>query len=326
MDELARPRRLVVEPFRALVLPVALLLLLSCGGQSTSPTTPTPARTDGQSEYPGSPGMPNPMSGMPAVLAGAGDIALCGASLVNAAATSKLLDGIGGAVFTAGDNTQAAGTSEEFLNCFDPTWGRHRATMFPALGNHDYQTANGFAYFTYFGTIATGPHGLGYYSYPLGNWHIIVLNSNLSMKAGSPQGDWLKADLQASSASCTAAYWHHPLYSSGPNGGTAAVRDAWTVLYQYGADVVMNGHDHLFERFAPQDPSGRLDLSRGIRQFTVGTGGAPLSTVQRLQANSEAQVSAYGVLKLTLHDSLYDWQFVGVPGTRVSDAGSGACH
>jgi acid phosphatase type 7 len=322
MDKLARTRRLVFEPLRLFALPIALVLLTACGGESTSPTGPTNGTADaGGSTTPATPNSGEP----PVVLAGAGDIALCGSNLTNAFATASLLDGIEGRIFTAGDNTQATGSSDDLINCYGPTWGRHRSRTFPSPGNHDVATANGAPYYSYFGANA-GPAGLGYYSYTHGAWHVIALNSNLSMRSGSPQANWLKADLEDSDAACTLAYWHHPLFSSGPNGNTSAVRDAWTILYDHGVELVLNGHDHLYERFAPQDASGRLDLARGIRQFTVGTGGAYLSKVERLQANSELQASTWGVLKLTLRNSGYDWQFLAVPGARFTDIGSAPCH
>jgi hypothetical protein len=266
-----------------------------------------------------------PASAAPAVLVGAGDIAHCGPSLATAEATAALLDGIDGTVFTAGDNTQDSGTEREYRGCFEPTWGRHRSRMRPSPGNHDYGTPGAGPYFHYFGRAAGAP-GAGYYSYDTGGWHVVALNSNIPMHPGSPQETWLRQDLEASQSRCTAAYWHHPLVSSGPNGGTAAVRDLWTVLYDFGAEIIVNGHDHLFERFAPQDPSGRSDPARGIRQFTVGTGGYGLYDVKRPQPNSEVIGRAHGVLKLTLRSDGYDWQFVSVPGSAFSDSGTGACR
>jgi 3',5'-cyclic AMP phosphodiesterase CpdA len=326
MAEFRRPRRRPGGPLVGLVVATAVLALAgACGGHSGNPTNPTPVPGNGSLADPTSPAPPGSFGRLPVVLVGAGDIALCGPDLANATATSKLIDAIDGAVFTAGDNTQALGTNDEFLNCYGPTWGRFRARTRPAPGNHDYMTDNGAPYYNYFGAAA-GPRDLGYYSYDLGAWHIVALNSNISMKAGSPQIEWLRSDLASSDRPCTAAYWHHPLFSSGPNGNTAAVRDAWSVLYQYGVEIVMNGHDHMFERFAPQDPMGRPDPAGGIRQFTVGTGGCFLYKPVRFQANSEVQASVHGVLKLILRGDGYDWEFVGVPGARFSDAGSAACH
>jgi len=321
MDELARTRRLVFRPLSSLACPLALALLAACGGHSSSPTHPTTAPPDGGG--PTSPATPNPAA--TAVLVGAGDIAMCGPNLANAFVTAGLLDAIDGRVFTTGDNTQATGSMDDLVNCYGPTWGRHRSRTSPSPGNHDVETAGGAPYYAYFGPNA-GLAGLGYYSYTAGSWHVLSLNSTVSMKSGSAQADWLEAELDANVVPCTLAYWHHPLFSSGPNGNHAAVRDAWTILHRHGVELVLNGHDHVYERFAPQDGWGRLDLARGIRQFTVGTGGAFLSKVERLQANSEAQASAFGVLKLTLRDGAYDWQFVAVPGSRFTDSGSAPCH
>jgi hypothetical protein len=303
-------------------LAASAFLFASCGAkQPPSPTAPSQA-----SQTSGSPASPPPvpLDLTPAVLVGAGDIAGC-SDLTNAHATSRLLDGIAGTVFTTGDNTQAQGATREFSECYEPTWGRHRARTRPTLGNHDFETAAGAAYYQYFGDAA-GPAGLGYYSYNLGSWHIVTLNGNVSMKNGSPQNTWLRQDLEANRTACTLAYWHQPLFSSSTNGNNAGSRDAWQALYEYGAEVVLNGHDHLFERFAPQDPSGRLDMDRGIRQFTVGTGGYSLYKVVRLQPNSEVQASVHGVLKLTLRAGSYDWQFITVSGSTFSDFGTNTCH
>ena len=297
---------------------VGMTTLLACGGHESSPTAPTAV-------VGGPVGAPGPVAAAPAVLVGAGDIALCGTHLANAEATARLLDGMPGTVFTAGDNTQDRGTLQEFRECFEPTWGRHKNRMRPVPGNHDYGMPNGTGYFEYFGAAAGNP-GEGYYSYDLGGWHIVALNSNISMERGSAQAAWLRNDLQSNPSRCTAAYWHHPLNSSGPNGGSHSVRHAWEVLHEFGAEIVMNGHDHLFERFALQDPSGRSDPHRGIRQFTVGTGGIFLYGTAKVHPNSEVRGDAHGVLRLTLRSDGYDWQFVPVAGHSFTDAGSGSCH
>ncbi len=325
MDELTtRVPRAAGPLHRVIALAACALVFSSCG--SKQPASPTgPSQASQTSVPPNSPApSPAPIDPTPAVLVGAGDIARCG-DLVNAYATSRLLDSIGGTVFTTGDNTQTSGTTQEFNECYEPTWGRHKARTRPSPGNHDYETAGGAPYYQYFGDAA-GPAGLGYYSYNLGSWHIVSLNGNVSMKTGSPQATWLRQDLEANRTGCTLAYWHQPLFSSSTNGNNAASRDAWQLLYEYGAEIVLNGHDHLFERFAPQDPSGRLDLVNGIRQFTVGTGGCYLYNVVRLQPNSEVQASVHGVLKLTLRAGAYDWQFVPIAGSSFSDMGTGSCH
>ena len=269
-----------------------------------------------------------PETGGDPVLVGAGDIAECRGDVL----TARLLDSIAGTVFTAGDNAYYYGTLEDFARCYTPSWGRHRARTRPAPGNHEFRTGGGSDYFTYFGEAAGNP-SLGYYSYDLGTWHIVSLNSNCDevggCQAGSAQEKWLRADLAAHPARCTAAYWHHPLFSSGQHGGNPkAMLDIWNDLYDAGAEIVINGHDHDYERFAPQDPSGHLDRERGIREFVVGTGGASLRKFPRDPvANSEKRNDrTWGVLKLTLHPDSYDWEFIPVAGQTFTDLGSWPCH
>jgi 3',5'-cyclic AMP phosphodiesterase CpdA len=218
-----------------------------------------------------------------------------------------------------------SGTMREFLDCYHPTWGRHLNRTYPVPGNHDYETPNAAPYFQYFGSVA-GPPGLGYYSYRVGAWQVLALNSEIAIGPGSAQMAWLRAELAANRSRCTAAQWHRPLFTSGPNGDNEAVREVWRTLYEFGGEIVLNGHDHLYERFAPQDPNGRADLTRGIRQFTVGTGGATLYPPTMGKANSEVVGTDWGVLKLTLEEDRYGWEFVPVDGARFSDAGSGSCH
>jgi len=248
---------------------------------------------------------------------------MCGVPEVEA--TAGLLDAVPGTVVTLGDNAYPTGTATDFQTCYEPTWGRHRRRTRPAPGNHDYLTAGATAYFDYFGESA-GPRGLGYYSYREGAWLILALNSNVPAGPDSAQGAWLRQTLAANPTSCALAYWHHPVFSSGPNGSTAGMRDVWNVLYEAGADVVLAAHDHMYERFAPQDGNGRFDPLRGVRQFTVGTGGGHLYQVRSPQPNSELQASVHGILKLTLKSNSYDWQFMPVPGKSFSDFGTGACH
>ena len=263
------------------------------------------------------------------VLVGAGDVAECWLETFSwfsgAAATANLLDDIEGVVFTTGDNVYEDGTAREFRNCYEPTWGRHRARTRPSPGNHDYRSAGAAPYYAYFGENA-GPPGRGYYSYDLGAWHIVSLNSNIAAKAGSEQERWLRADLAAHPTRCTLAYWHHPVFNSGPHGNNPRMRALWSVLYEFGVDVVVNGHDHHYERFAPQTPDGALDLKRGIRQFIVGTGGADLYDLRTVRANSEVQNSTtWGVLKLTLRAASYDWEFIPVVSETFRDKGAARC-
>ncbi len=256
----------------------------------------------------------------PAILAGAGDIASC--DRTSQEATAKLLDQIPGTVVVIGDNAYNQGTYEEYIQCYDPSWGRHKARTKPAPGNHEYptgSTAGAPGYFQYFGAAAGDP-AKGYYSYDLGGWHIIVLNSNLVVTAGSPQDQWLRADLAAHPAVCTLAYWHHPLFSSG-NQITPGMQPLWQALYEYGADLVLNGHDHTYERFAPQTPTGVRDDVNGIREIVVGTGGNSLyGWAGGPIANSEVRNNTtYGVIKVTLWPTSYDWEFIPVAGGTFTD-------
>ena len=261
---------------------------------------------------------------LPAVLVGAGDIGAC--DLPGAAQTGRLLDRIAGTVFTAGDNAYPNGTRGQFASCYDPAWGRQKFRTRPTPGNHDYRVPGAASYFDYFGPRA-GERGRGWYAYDLGGWRVYALNSSIAEGAGSEQEVWLRADLAAHPTRCALAYWHHPRFSSGPHGTSTGPAALYQALYDAGADVVVNGHDHLYERFAPQAPDGRADPARGLRQFVVGTGGGPLYDFGDPQPNSEVRYNAgYGVLKLTLFPRGYTWQFLGVEGGRVIDSGSGTCH
>lgn len=258
------------------------------------------------------------------VFVGAGDIGVCGSAAPEA--TARLLDTIGGTVFTTGDHAYDDGRSSDFKDCYDPSWGRHKSRTFPSPGNHDYRTPGASGYFSYFGDRA-GSAGAGYYSYDLGNWHVVTLNSMVAHGVGSRQLAWLQNDLDSRRRPCTLAYWHHPLFSSGQHGPNRDMRDVWRVLYAFDVDVVLNGHDHLYERFRPQTPEGRADEARGIRQFTVGTGGAKIYRVGARHVNSEIIQRAFGVLKLTLRADDYDWQFIATPGSGGSgDFGTDRCH
>jgi hypothetical protein len=264
---------------------------------------------------------PPPPTGV--TLVGAGDIADCNVS--EDEATAQLLDGIEGTVFLLGDNAYENGSTADYTNCFEPTWGRHKSRTRPVPGNHEYQTSGASGYFGYFGTAAAGPDG--YYSYDLGEWHIVVLNSNIARDAASPQIAWLRQDLAASTRTCTLAYWHHPRFSSGYHGNNTSVQPFWEELYAAGAELVLVGHDHNYERFAPQTPSGVADPVNGIRQFVVGTGGRALRGLGSTKANSELfRSDTHGVLKLTLGSGSYAWTFVPIAGQTFTDSGTGSCH
>jgi hypothetical protein len=281
-----------------------------------SSITPTATRTRTPTAFPGA----------GEVFVGAGDIASCAST--GDEATANLLDQIPGTVFTIGDNVYENGTLAEFNNCYNPSWGRHKNRTKPAIGNHEYNTTGASGYFSYFGAAAGDPTK-GYYSYNLGAWHIIVINSNCSFvggcTAGSPQEQWLRQDLATHPATCTLAYWHHPLFGSGTS--TTRTKPLWQALYDYNADIILNGHAHNYERFAPQDPNGNLDLQRGIREFIAGMGGRSHGSTTTLIKNSEVfNGTTFGVLKLILRDNDYSWEFVHEAGKTFTDSGTSTCH
>ncbi|HET8909356.1 MAG TPA: LamG-like jellyroll fold domain-containing protein [Ktedonobacterales bacterium] len=248
------------------------------------------------------------------------------------------------AVLSLGDNQYECGLLQSYQNVYDPTWGQQKAITYPTAGNHEYDTTCPGAipgapgYYTYFGTAASPQdtnctvNCLGYYSYNLGSWHVVVLNSECAQiggcQAGSAEEQWLQADLAAHPAACTLAYWHRPYYSSGTNLGDTELHDIWTDLYSANVDLVLNGHDHDYERFAPQDANGAFDPARGITQIVVGTGGRSQTAFIGIANNSLVRSNiAFGVLQLTLHAGSYDWQFIpdGKSGTFV-DSGTASCH
>ena len=259
------------------------------------------------------------------VLVGAGDIAECDAN--GDEQTAALLDKIPGTVFTAGDNAYHDGAASEFSSCYAPSWGRFLSRTRPAPGNHDYNSSKAKPYFAYYGARA-GEAGVGYYSYNLGAWHIVSLNSEIPMKPGAPEEQWLRADLAATKTRCTLAYWHSPRFSSGTeHGSDPSTQPLWQALYDNGADVVVAGHEHNYERFAPQTPTGQASPDSGIREFVAGTGGADHYDFGPPIANSEVRNGdTWGVLKLTLEPGAYKWQFIPVAGKTFSDSGSGRCH
>ena len=266
----------------------------------------------------------------------AGDIAHCdgsdpawsGAAASAAIVAAGLAANPQAAVLTLGDHTYPRGAEAEFRGCYGPTWGRFRDRTYPAPGNREYATRGAAGYFAYFGAAA----GRGYYSVELGGWRIISLDSNLPAAAHAAQLAWLKDELARHPARCTLAYWHHPLYSSGGHGSIAQMKDVWEALYRAGAEIVLSGHDHDYERFAPQDAEGRLDAARGIRQFVVGTGGAFPTPFLHVVEHSEARdANRTGVLKLLLKEGGYEWEFLeasydGFPNGAPPDRGTGECH
>jgi Calcineurin-like phosphoesterase len=319
------------NPLRAgpLIAVLAVCITACTGGSTGSPVTPNP--------NPNPNPQPIPTPSPPITFVGAGDIADCTtiASAANAEATARMIDRMSDAiVFTAGDNAYFNGTAAEFANCYGPRWGRFRNRTYPSPGNHEYQIS-ATPYFDYFGDRA-GPRGAGYWSYELGNWHIIVLNSNVPSGEGTEQMNWLRRDLEqmktrqdASGARCALAYWHHPLFTSGPSAGSNAVMlPVWRALWAFGVDVVVNGHDHNYERFQPVDPSGRPDTQTGIREYIAGTGGAlDLYDFGAILPTSAARLKAYGVLRFTLRDAGWDSVFIQANGEAFFDLTTGnLCH
>jgi hypothetical protein len=258
------------------------------------------------------------------ILVGAGDIGDC--DKPNDEATAALLDRIPGTVFTAGDNAYPDGTTDEYTRCYHPNWGRHKSRTRPAPGNHDYLTPGAAGYFGYFGPSAGNP-AEGYYSYDLGAWHVVVLNSNIPVDPGSPQEGWLRADLAANPSLCTLLYWHHPRFSSGTVPSSTRLQPVWLALSEADADVVVTAHSHTYERFAPLSDDGTLDPLDGTRQFVVGTGGGQtLDQFDIIEANSEVRNNnTWGVLVLILHPARYEWRFLPAGGT-FTDSGSADCH
>jgi hypothetical protein len=231
------------------------------------------------------------------------------------------------ALLALGDVQYGNGSLADYAASFEPTWGRLRAVMHPVPGDEEYEKSEGNAeaYFAYFGLTAGAPQK-GYYSFNLGSWHLVALNTNIPRGPGSVQARWLRADLAANSSRCTLAFMHRPRFSSGGNGDGPSITALWRMLYKYQADVVLAGNDHDYERFKPQTPDGKAS-DRGIRQFVVGTGGASHGGVGARAANSEAfDNTTFGLLRLDLHDGSYEWRFVSEPGGRFTDAGHETCN
>ena len=313
------------------VCAVALALLASIVGGCSHPVRSS--ASDQVAAAPTAAAPQNPAEGQSFVLVGAGDIAGC-KDLDGARATAKLISGIPGTVFAAGDLAYEKGSAAEFQNCYGTTWGAFKDRTRPALGNHEYVEPTAAAYFQYWGAQA-GPAGKGYYSYDLGTWHIVVLNTNCNAAGlggcgkGSPQEEWLRSDLAQHPDACVLAYGHHALFSSGIFKSHAVhpeLRDLWRDLYAAHAALVLAGHEHSYERFAPQDPDGRADPVNGIREIVVGTGGRSHDPLGLATANSEVRdMSTYGVLRLTLIPGSYRWQFIPEEGKTFTDSGTGFC-
>jgi hypothetical protein len=292
------------------------VILARCGGNTPNGPDPPPCTGTGC----------NPPPAATATILAAGDVGECG---FGALQTGTLLDGLSGDFILAlGDLAYPDGSAANFRDCFDPGWGRHKSRTRPVPGNHEYvsdSAAN--PYFNYFGANG-GNRGEGYYAFNAGPWRIIALNDNIPFGPGTAQMQFLRTELQNNRVNCVLAYWHKPLYSSGQNGNAndgVQSKLLWTTLLEFNADVILNGHDHLYERFALQDDNGRPGVN-GIREFVVGTGGAHLYPLIATKPNSEKFYnSSYGILSLTLFEKSYHWEFRSVTNSLI-DAGDGACH
>ncbi|MEO7455981.1 MAG: metallophosphoesterase [Gemmatimonadaceae bacterium] len=259
------------------------------------------------------------------VLVGAGDVADCRNG--ESSQTAAILDTVRGTIFVAGDVAYPTKKVRDPLHqCYAPNWGRHLARTRPSPGNHEYEFGNADQYFNYFGDLA-GPRPGGYYSYELGDWHVVALNTNLASDSASPQGQWLRADLAAHAGHCAVAYMHHPRFSSGPHSERERIAPLWNMLVGYGVSVVIAGHDHIYERFSPLDTAGNPDMERGARQFVAGTGGADNYEIKDILPGSGVQSgTAHGVLKLMLFTDHYRWDFIPVDADGFRDSGSSVCH
>lgn len=322
---------------RPLIAVAAALLAPACGtGGTAAPAATTSTSTSAAAPAPTDAPAPTPTSPPPPTItvAAAGDIACEPDRAVTPqqcqmAATAGVVEAARpDLVLTLGDNQYENGAQDKFARSYAASWGRFKAVTRPSPGNHEYAGGRASGYFAYFGAAA-GPDGRGWYSFDAGGWHFVALNSNCALvgcNPGTPQNEWLRADLAASHAACTLAYWHHSRFSSGFHGDTAAVAPLWDVLQAAGADLVLSGHDHHYERFAPLSPAGTPDPG-GIREFVVGTGGRSLYTTFLPRDGSQVRRStSFGVLVLTLDPGGYRWRFSAVPGDGFSDAGEGRCH
>jgi hypothetical protein len=309
-------------PASVVLLVLAVATACSDGRPTTFPTAvPTSSSDPTPPSAPQEPPVSPPSGGQTVSIVAVGDTGMCSAR-DSVQRTADLAARYGGPLLLLGDLAYDRGTSDEFMNCFDPAWGKLRGRWHPLPGNHDYGTPNAAGYLQYFGAAAA-PHGRIYYSVRIGEWLVLMLDSNEQWRAGSPQYEFVRSELAGNRGTCTLAAWHHPLFSSGPNGSNPHMRDLAALLHQNGADIILSGHDHLYERFARQTADGRPD-AQGFRQFIAGTGGVRLYAAARREANSEVVVSSHGVLRLTLHANSYDWAFVDNSGD-VIDAGADKC-
>lgn len=288
-------------------------MALACSGSPSAPTNIASGNTQGTGTS---------STGQPVVMLGVGDIAMCDRPAV--AQTARLVAGLEGQLLLAGDIAYPHGTAANFRDCFDPEWGRFRSRWHAAPGNHEYESPGASPYFDYFGDAA-GADRTGYYAFMAGDWLILMLNSNIPAGPGSAQWEFARQQLRAQRTPCTMAVWHHPLFTSGQNGPNAFMRDMWSLLEASRAEVVLNGHDHIYERFARQLADDTADPVTGIRQITAGTGGADIYSFARVAANSESRLRQHGVVRFILRPALVEWAFLGIDGS-VGDSGLDTCR
>jgi hypothetical protein len=318
-----------MKPSSCLVAALAVLSLGIGAACSSSPASPSPSVGSNPGTTPGvgNPGPGGPPSGpgptgATVKVVGVGDIGMCGSQGV--ARTASLVAGLEGQILLAGDIAYLHGSMANFRDCFEPTWGRFRARWRAVPGNHEYETPNAVDYYSYFGE-ASGGDNTGFYSFMAGDWLVLMLNSNIPAGRNSSQWEFVRRQLDQQRTPCTMAVWHHPLFSSGPNGNNAFMRDMWALLEAAPIEVILTAHDHFYERFARQMADGTPEPAKGVRQFIVGTGGADLYGFVRTSANSEERRSEFGAMQFTLEPAQYRWEFRNVSGA-VLDAGLDTCR
>jgi hypothetical protein len=308
----------------ATVILATVLAAAACGGSSPAAPTPPPDTTPGGNlpPTPPPPPPPPPVIYPDAVFVGAGDIGDCNHD--GARRTGRLLDGIPGTVFMLGDGAYPRGEAEDYDDCYDPYWGRHRSRTRPVPGNHDYDEPGAPGFLGYFaGQVGDG--GRTYYRFQLGAWQVYALDSNIPADASSSQYQWLAAELAQNVSRCTLAYWHHPVRSSSRGGDQDQMQTIWALLADRGADLVLSAHDHVYERFAPMNASFGFD-ARGMRLLNAGTGGGRFYTFGEPRPLSEVRIEqTWGVLKLTLSNDGYMWEFIPVSGS-ATDSGADTCN
>lgn len=313
-------------PHGRLVVALAILAValgMACSGGSSSSPSPSAVQNPVTGPGLGNPGPSGPApTGATVKVVGVGDTGQCGSPGV--ATVARLVGGLDGQILLVGDLAYPDGTAANYRDCFEPQWGRMRSRFRAVPGNHEYQTAGATGYLGYFAE-AVGEDGAPFYSFMAGDWLVLMLNSNIPAGRNSAQWEFVRRQLDQQRTPCTMAVWHHPLFSSGPNGNNAFMKDMWALLEAAPIEVILTGHDHLYERFARQMSDATPEPAKGVRQFIVGTGGADLYGVARVAANSEVRLVEFGALQFTLEPAQYRWEFRNAGGT-VQDFGLETCR